>query len=102
MRLLKSALFVVIVSAFFVSGCKSSASIAYQIDHATERSKYVRETYLDTGEMEALKKYSSELESKVLDVDLNRHQFARHLSAIQNGNQRGIHEQQTLSRRIQD
>ncbi len=33
---------------------------------------------------------------------MNRHQFARHLSAIQNGNQRGIHEQQTLSRRIQD
>jgi hypothetical protein len=35
-------------------------------------------------------------------INLNRHQFARHLSAIQNGNQRGIHEQQTLSRRIQD
>ena len=33
---------------------------------------------------------------------VNRHQFARHLSAIQNGNQRGIHEQQALSRRIQD
>ena len=33
---------------------------------------------------------------------LNRHQFARHLSAIQNGNQRGIYEQQALSRRIQD
>lgn len=28
---------------------------------------------------------------------LNRHQFARHLSAIQNGYQRGAHEQQTLS-----
>lgn len=33
---------------------------------------------------------------------MNRHQFARHLSAIQNGNQRGIYEQQALSRRIQD
>ena len=33
---------------------------------------------------------------------LNRHQFARHLSAIQNGNQRGIYEQQELPRRIQD
>ena len=34
--------------------------------------------------------------------NLNRHQFARHLSAIQNGNQRGIYEQQALPRRIQD
>ncbi len=33
---------------------------------------------------------------------VNRHQFARHLSAIHNGYQRGAHEQQTLSRRIQD
>ncbi|ESZ89335.1 hypothetical protein [Congregibacter litoralis] len=34
--------------------------------------------------------------------DLNRHQFARHLSAIQNGYQRGVYEQQALPRRIQE
>ena len=33
---------------------------------------------------------------------LNRHQFTRHLSAIHNGFQRGIYEQQALSRGIQD
>lgn len=35
------------------------------------------------------------------DRILNRHRFARHLSAIEIGNQRGIHEQQALSLRIQ-
>lgn len=31
---------------------------------------------------------------------VNRHQFARHLSVIENGKKRGVNEQQTLSRRI--
>lgn len=34
--------------------------------------------------------------------NMNRHQFARHLPAIQNGNQRGVYEQEALPRRIQD
>ena len=50
----------------------------------------------------ALRKKLEDDFSKQEDTHVNRHQFARHLSAIQNGNQRGIHEQQALSRRIQD
>ena len=33
---------------------------------------------------------------------MNRHQFARHLSAIQNGYQRGAYEQQEIYGRVQD
>jgi len=33
---------------------------------------------------------------------LNRPHLARHLSASQNGDQGGVYEQQTISRRIQD
>ncbi|EAQ95978.1 DEAD/DEAH box helicase family protein [Congregibacter litoralis] len=35
-------------------------------------------------------------------LPVNRHQFARHLSAIENGYQRGVYEQQALPRRIQE
>ena len=34
--------------------------------------------------------------------DLNCPRFARHLSASQNGDQGGVNEQQTISRRVQD
>jgi len=37
-----------------------------------------------------------------LDNSLNRPHLARHLSASQNGDQGGVYEQQTISRRIQD
>jgi transposase len=33
---------------------------------------------------------------------LNSPQFARHLSVSQNGDQRGVYEQQAISRRVQD
>jgi len=33
---------------------------------------------------------------------VNSPQFARHLSVSQNGDQRGVYEQQAISRRVQD
>lgn len=54
-----------------LSGCKSTASLAYQIDHASERSKYVRETYVSEDEMRQLESYSANLEGKLPQISFN-------------------------------
>ena len=43
---------------------------------------------------------SRDIEDLMAERGMNRSQFARYLSAIQNGSQRGVYEQQTIHRRV--
>lgn len=80
------------------SGVNSESGLSEILKDALSNSLWIGMTLLIGGAAVFLASYKVEKFFK----NMNRHQFARHLSAIQNGNQRGIYEQQALPRRIQD
>ena len=87
-------------------------SIKYIIEGSSrpEAGNYWLSDIDNDGKEELIVHTSTSLRSRIywyliivegeIDIDMNRHQFARHLLVRENDSNRGVYEQQTISRRI--